>query len=151
VSNIMDGVEADLSGIRNSDIICWEYSEPSPDLARDDGWEPAGDNSGMLMRMNPKTSGIIVASSEIHLSHISPTNLLEWIYRLDSFFDAGNSYLSTWTAEGEVPIRINLHDLKDHVGLKTSAKTWPKTRFDSRVRELRIVKHLDSLHDDPNS
>ena len=148
VSETMDGVEADLNGIRNSDIICWEYSEPSDNLTRDDGWEPADDGTGMIMRMNPKTSGLIVSSADLHLSHISPTNLLEWIYRLDSFFDAGNGYLSTWTTEGEVPIRLTLHDLRDHVGLKTSAKNWPKSRFDNRVRELRIVRHLDALNDE---
>jgi len=148
VSKVMDGVEADLSGIRNSDIICWEYAEPSKKLTRDDGWEPAGDGSGMVMRMCPKTSGLIVAASELHLSHISPTNMLEWIYRLEAFFDAGNYYLSTWTKEGEVPIRLTLHDLRDHIGLKVAVKNWPKTRFDNRVRELRIVRHLEALHDD---
>ena len=101
-----------------------------------------------MMRMNPKTTGIIMASSEIHLNHISPTNLLEWIYRLDSFFDAGKSYLSTWTTEGEVPIRLTLHDLRDHVGLRTNIRNWTKTRFDAKVREVRIVKHLESLGND---
>ena len=139
-------VEADLSNIKHSDIICWEYSEFSNDLAKDDGWERTSD--GMMMRMNPKTTGIIMASSGIHLNHISPTNLLEWIYRLDSFFDAGKSYLSTWTTEGEVPIRLTLHDLRDHIGLRTNMRNWPKTRFDAKVREIRIVKHLESLGND---
>jgi hypothetical protein len=137
-------VEADLTGIRNSDTICWEYAKPSDDLKLDDGWEL--DEDGIMIRMNPKTTGIIMASSEIHLGHISPTNLLEWIYRLDSFFDAGKNYLSTWTTEGEVPIRICIHDIRDHIGLKTSSNNWPKARFDSKVREYRIVKHLESLN-----
>ena len=143
---IMMSVEADLSEIKNSDLICWEYSKPSKDLTLDDGWEPTGD--GLVMRMSPKTTGIIMASAEIHLNHISPTNLLEWIYRLECFFDAGKSYMDTMTKEGPVPIRLTLHDLRDHIGLRTNVRNWTKTRFDSRVREIRIVRHLEALGGD---
>ena len=139
-------VEADLSGIRNSDIICWEYTRPSEETTLDDGWEPTPD--GLMMRMCPKTTGIIMASGEIHLNHISPTNILEWIYRLECFFDAGKGYLATWTEEGEVPIRLSVHDIKDHIGLKTNVKNWTKERFDRRVRELRIVSLLENLNTD---
>lgn len=139
-------VEADLSGIRNSDIICWEYTSPSDDTTLDDGWEKTTD--GLMMRMCPITTGIIMASGDIHLNHISPTNILEWIYRLESFFDADKSYLSVWTEEGEVPIRLSVHDIKDHIGLRTNVKNWTKERVDRRVRELRIVKLLENLNSD---
>jgi hypothetical protein len=140
-------VEADLSGIKNSNSICWEYSDDPEGLHLDDGWK-MDSTSGMMVRMSPKTSGLIIASSELHLNHISARNLLEWIYRLDSFFDAGKSYLATWTVEGEVPIRIGIHDLRDHIGLKTTSSNWAKSRFDTRVRELRIVRHLENLSSD---
>jgi len=135
----------DISGIKNSDEVCWEYipADELPDM--EEGWEKV--EGGLFQRMNPKTTGIIIASGVIHLNHLSQSNLLEWIYRLDACFDAGKSFIAVDTDEGEIPIRIRVEDLKDHMGLKTSASNWPKTKFDAYVREIRIMRHLSSLSD----
>jgi|TARA_Y100001938_G_scaffold148491_1_gene232341 hypothetical protein len=139
------GLKWDISGIKDSDNICWEYipADEMPDL--EEGWEPV--EGGLFQRMNPKTMGIIMASTTLHINNISQSNLLEWIYRLDSLFDAGKSFIAVETDEGEIPIRIRIEDLKDHIGLKTSASNWPKTKFDAHVREVRMMRHLSSLSD----
>ena len=133
-------INYDLTDIKNSDEICWEYSPTTDDLDFEEGWTET--DAGILIRMNPVTMGLIASAEEIRLKNLCPGNMLEWIYRLDALFDAGQSLISIETEEGSVPIRFRKHDLKDHMGLKVDVTTWPKEKFDAYVRQLRMHRHL---------
>tara|TARA_Y100001972_G_C7573807_1_gene287960 strand:+ start:488 stop:913 length:426 start_codon:yes stop_codon:yes gene_type:complete len=133
-------LDYDLSDIKNSDEICWEYAPDTTDLDEEDGWTET--DSGIMIRMNPITLGLIAVTDEIKLTSLNQGNVLEWIYRLDALFDAGKSVLSVETEEGIIPIRFRIGDLKDHIGLKVSANTWSKEKFDSYIRQVRMHRHL---------
>tara|TARA_R100000995_G_C3446636_1_gene106007 strand:- start:35 stop:460 length:426 start_codon:yes stop_codon:yes gene_type:complete len=133
-------INYDLTDIKNSDEICWEYSPSSDELDFEDGWTET--DAGILIRMNPVTMGLIASAEEIRMSSLCQGNVLEWVYRLNALFDAGESVLSVDTKEGPVPIRFRNHDLKEHVGLKVSVHNWSKEKFDAYVRQLRMHRIL---------
>lgn len=88
-------------------------------------------------RMRKITSAIIWASGQIGMDEITRRNLKEWFYRLESMFDAGVYFLHSQHAGQEIPIRISMRDLMEHVGLVTSAPQWSKSEFD---RVCRVAK-----------
>jgi|3_EtaG_2_1085321.scaffolds.fasta_scaffold52388_2 hypothetical protein len=139
----MNQIVWDLDGIKNKDKVCWEYTDEPLKIDPDASWNEIG--NGSYVRMNPKTHALIESTKDLHLSSLTQTNLNEWKYRLDSLFDAGVSFLFSDATEGEVPIRLRFSDLSLHIGLKTSASTWTKERFDSSIRELRMTRQLGSL------
>lgn len=134
-------IEYDISGIEDSDEVCWEYTpEDDTSIHLDEGWEKT--EGGIYIRMKPITLGLIASSEYVKLSSICPGNMLEWIYRLDALFDAGKTLLAVSTDEGDVPIRFRSHDLRQHVGLKVTTPTWGKEKFDAYVRQIRMHRHL---------
>jgi D-mannonate dehydratase len=135
-------INYDLSDIKDSDEICWEYlPSDDPEIDSDEGWVEVSD-SGIHVRMKPITMALISSADQIKLRGICQGNILEWVYRLNSVFDAGKSVLMVDTEEGSVPIRFRTQDLKDHLGLKVSVKSWSKEKFDAYVRQLRMHRHL---------
>ena len=134
-------LEYDLTGIQDSDEICWEYvSEDDTSIHLDDGWERT--DGGIFIRMKPITLGLIASSDYVRLESICNGNVLEWIYRLDALFDAGKTLLAVSTPEGDIPIRFRPHDLRQHVGLKVKTPTWSKEKFDAYIRQVRMHRHL---------
>ena len=134
-------IEYDLTSITNSDEICWEYlPEDDTSILPDEGWEKT--EGGIFIRMSPITMGVIASSEYVRLTTISKGNILEWIYRLDSLFDAGKTALAVSTDEGDVPIRFRPQDVKKHIGLKVSTPVWSKEKFDAYIRQLRMHRHL---------
>ena len=116
----------DISGIKNSDKVCWQYTTDPP-MDEIEEWE---ENGSIFYKLDPKTEALAVASDHVHLKKICASNILEWYYRLDALFDAGLGFIYVDTAEGEVPIRININDLKDHIGVKVDCKCWVNYQFD---------------------
>jgi len=134
-------LEYDLTNIEDSDQICWEYvTDDDTSIHTDEGWEKT--DGGIYIRMAPITLGLIASSEYVKLSSICVGNMLEWIYRLDSLFDAGKTLLAVATDEGDVPIRFRPHDLRQHVGLKITTPTWSKEKFDAYIRQVRMHRHL---------
>jgi hypothetical protein len=134
-------IEYDLTSIPNSDEICWEYlPDGDPSILSDEGWEQT--EGGIFIRMSPITMGVIASSEYVRLKTISSGNILEWIYRLDCLFDAGQTTLAVSTLEGDIPIRFRPPDLKKHIGLKISTPVWSKEKFDAYIRQLRMHRHL---------
>jgi hypothetical protein len=128
----------DISRINDNDEVCWEYSD-SPDDEED--WERI-DGTGVWCRPSPRTVAISTAAQTVHISSLKPSNMLEWYYRLNALFDAGEAYLYADTREGIVPIRITIHELKDHIGLRVETDNWSNSKFDSYVRSMRMREHL---------
>ena len=54
-------------------------------------------------------------------------------------------FLFSETVEGEIPIRMTITDLKDHLGLRIKVRNWDNTKFDKSVRTLRMQNHLREL------
>lgn len=130
-------IEYDLSAIKDSDITCWEYSS-HPESG--DEWEET--DGGIYIRMCPITFAIIATADEIKLTNISQGNMLEWVYRMNSLFDAGKSLLAVETREGEVPIRLRPQDIRKHIGLQIEGTCWTKEKFDAYIRQIRMHRHL---------
>ena len=129
----------DLTGIENFEEVCWETTDVEPEDKEE--WDC---ESGVFFRLSPFTAALIRAASAIKLSHLGILNIVEWKYRLDQLFDAGRAFLFAATIEGEVPIRITIGDLKDHIGMKINTKTFTKEKFDRLVREIRIKRILST-------
>jgi len=137
-----DSYDIDISRIKNSDHICWEYTtEPPPD--EEDVWLEATQN--MYCKLSPLTQALATSLDHVHLSVLKPSNILEWYYRLHALFDAGIGFLFTDTPEGEVPIRITLTDLKDHLGLRVDTNDWETNKFDRSIRNIRMRNHIKEL------
>ena len=134
----------DISHVRNADKVCWEYSTED-NLDPEEGWEQT--DSGISVRISPKTLGLVTSGEYVHLKNISSSNIMEWYYRIRCLFDAGEYFLYTNTDEGDVPIQLNLHDLKDHIGLRLKTTGWSNTKFDSLIRSLRMKHHLREFLD----
>ncbi len=131
----------DISGIKNSDKVCWQYTTDPP-IDEIEEWE---ENGSIFYRLNPKTEALAVASDHVHLRKITASNILEWYYRLDALFDAGVAFMFVDSLEGEVPIRINIVDLKDHIGFKVDCTVWENSKFDNYCRSLRMKQHLRDI------
>ena len=137
-------VEWEFDDIEDHEDVCWEYTTDGLLAYDQGGWEQVDDQ--MYTRMHPKVKGLIEASKDLHLSQINRTTLIEWKYRLDSLFDAGKYYLTSYTDEGDIPIRYRFEDLKTFIGLKISIQSWTKEKFDASIREIRMRRLLKS-HD----
>tara|TARA_R100001082_G_scaffold96639_2_gene64264 strand:+ start:1730 stop:2155 length:426 start_codon:yes stop_codon:yes gene_type:complete len=137
-----DSYDIDISRIKNSDRICWEYSEERPIDDQDEWFEATGD---MFCRLSSITQALATCSDHVHLDVIKPSNVLEWYYRLDALFDAGVGFLFVTTPEGEVPIRITINDIKDHIGLRIDVNNWETNKFDHSIRTIRMQNHLKEL------
>jgi hypothetical protein len=134
-------ISYDLSDIKNSDEVCWEYLPPDElEDGIDDTWTET--DAGLFIRMNPITLALITAAEQVRLKSICQGNILEWIYRLNALFDAGKSVLMVETDEGPVPIRFQVTDLREHMGLKISVIPYAKEKFDAYIRQLRMHRHL---------
>tara|TARA_R100000458_G_C8247309_1_gene224934 strand:+ start:605 stop:1033 length:429 start_codon:yes stop_codon:yes gene_type:complete len=137
-----DSYDIDISRIKNSDRICWEYTTDPP-LEEEKEWFEATQN--MFCKLSPITQALATCSDYVHLNVLKPSNIMEWYYRLDALFDAGVAFLYTDTPEGEVPIRININDLKDHIGLRVDIFNWDSHKFDRSIRNLRMTNHLREI------
>ena len=134
-------ISYDLSDIKNSDEVCWEYLPPDNfEEEFDDSWTET--DGGLFIRMSPITLALITSAEQVRLKSICQGNILEWSYRLNALFDAGKSVLMVETDEGAVPIRFQTIDLKEHLGLKVSVTPWSKEKFDAYIRQLRMHRHL---------
>jgi len=133
----------DISHIRNSDKVCWQYTRYPPDEEGEDNWVEATEN--MYCKLSTITEALAVSSDWVHLSVLKPSNILEWQYRLSTLFDAGVGFLFTDTPEGEVPIPLTLTDLKDHIGFRVHISAWDASKFDRSVRHIRMTNHLRDL------
>ena len=111
-----ESYDIDISHIKNSDKVCWQYTKDPPLDESYIDWHQA--NEDMYYKLSPVTEGLAVASDYIHLNKLIPSTILEWYYRLDALFDAGLGFIFISTPEGDVPIRVTLSDLKDHLGLR---------------------------------
>jgi len=137
-----DSYDIDISRIKNSDRICWEYTT-NPPLDEKETWLEA--TQEMYCRLSPITQALATSLDHVHLSVLKPSNILEWYYRLHALFDAGIGFLYTDTPEGEVPIRITLTDLKDHLGLRVDTNDWETNKFDKSIRNIRMRNHIKEL------
>ena len=99
----------------------------------------------MYCKLSPITEALATSSDYVHLSKIKPSNLMEWYYRLDSLFDAGLGFLFSETLEGEIPIRLTINDLKDHLGLRIDTHCQSAEKFDRTIRNIRMSNHLKEL------
>ena len=135
-----ESYEIDISRIKNSDIVCWQYTT-SP--TSDEEWKLAGAN--IYCKLSPITEALAVSSDYVHLTSIKPSNLMEWFYRLDALFDAEVGFLFVETREGEIPIRVTLNDLKTHLGLQIEINHWDTGKFDKSIRHLRMQNHLRKI------
>ena len=140
--NSHDSYDIDISNIKNSDRICWEYTKEPP-LEEEERWFEA--TQDMYCKLSPITEALATSSDYVHLEKLKPSNILEWYYRLDSLFDAGLGFLMTETREGEIPIRITLSDLTDHLGLQIHTHHYSAERFDKCIRDLRMRNHIREL------
>ena len=136
-----ESYDIDISRIKNSERVCWQYTTEPP-LEDEEEWLPSGE---MYYKLDPKTRALAVASDYIHLLNIKPSNIMEWYYRLDALFDAGIGFIFIDTEEGEVPIRVTINDLKDHIGLRIKTNIWDSHRFDRYLRQLRMQNHLREM------
>tara|TARA_R100000458_G_C8083414_1_gene117198 strand:- start:44 stop:472 length:429 start_codon:yes stop_codon:yes gene_type:complete len=132
----------DISSIKDSDQVCWEYTTEPPLFEQDEWKRSEGD---IFCKLSPITQALAVSSDFVHLDHIKPSNILEWYYRLDALFDAGVGFMFVDSLEGEIPIRMTINDLKDHIGLKIITTNWDKSKFDKSLRTLRMQLHLKEL------
>lgn len=133
--------DIDISSISDSDKICWKYTKDPPE--DEDDWIEATDD--LFCKLSPITGALATSSDFVHLKHIKPSNIMEWYYRLDSLFDAGMHFLFTVVEEGEIPIRITLYDLHDHLGLRVDTFHWNTQKFDRVVRNIRMKNLLNEL------
>ena len=138
-----DSYDIDISRIKNSDRVFWEYTDENPEENGDIEWFEA--NQDLFYKLSPTTHALAMCSDHVHLNKLKPSNIMEWYYRLDALFDAGVGFLFTETPEGEIPIRINLSDLKDHLGLRIDTFNWDSHKFDRSIRNLRMANHLREL------
>ena len=136
-----DSYDIDISRIKNSDHICWEYTSEKPDDEIE--WFEA--TKDLFCTLSPITHALAMCSDYVHLDKLKPSNIIEWNYRLNSLYDAGVAFLFTDTEEGEIPIRMNLNDLKDHLGLRIDTFVWGSQQFDRSIRNLRMQNHLKEL------
>ena len=137
-----DSFDIDISHIKNSERICWQYTtEPPLDEAIEE-WKESED---IYYKLSPITHALATSSDYVHLSKLVPSTILEWYYRLSALFDAGEGFLYTNTPEGEVPIQITLSDLKDHLGLRVDTRSWDTHKFDRSIRNIRMQNHLREL------
>jgi len=133
--------DIDISHIINNDEVCWQYTKDPP--LNEDNWHETGSN--LYYRLSPVTEALAVASDYVHISKLVPSNIMEWYYRLEALFDSETGFLFIETGEGEVPIRITLSDLKDHIGLRARITNWDDTKFDRYIRQIRMQNHLREL------
>lgn len=136
-----DSYDIDISHIKNNDEVCWQYTTNSP--IDEDDWLDTG--AGVYYKLSPITQALALASDHVHLTTLKPSNIMEWYYRLDALFDAGVGFMFTDTNEGEVPIRLHITDLKDHLGLKIRTTNWDDAKFDRYIRQKRMQNHLREL------
>ena len=134
-------LEIDISRIKNSDKICWKYSKNPPE--NDENWVEATED--LFCKLSPVTTALAASSDFVHLKQLKPSNIMEWYYRLDSLFDAGVGFLFFEVDEGEVPMKITLHDLQDHLGLRVDTFHWNTAKFDRVIRNVRMRGHLKEL------
>ena len=137
-----ESYDIDISRIKDSDRICWDYTTEPP-IEEDDRWFEATNN--MYCKLSAVTEALATSSDHVHLSILKPSNILEWYYRLNALFDAGIGFLYTDTPEGEVPIQINITDLKDHLGLRLETNNWDTSKFDKCIRNTRMQNHLREI------
>ena len=135
-----ESFDIDISHISNSDKVCWQYTSNPPD---EEDWHLATDD--MYCRLSPVTEALATSSDYVHIPKLKPSNVMEWFYRLDSLFDAGLGFLFTDTPEGEIPIRITINDLTDHLGLRINVSHWEERKFDNQIRNLRMKNNLRRL------
>jgi len=133
----------DISYIKNSDKVCWQYTKYPPDDEGQENWIQATED--LFCKLSTTTEALAVASDWVHLPILKPSNILEWQYRLSALFDGGVGFLFTDTPEGEVPIPLALPDLKDHIGFRVHTTAWDTSRFDRSIRTLRMTNHLRDL------
>lgn len=140
-----DEYNIDISHIKDSDKICWQYTKNPPLEEEDNTWFEA--TKDMYCKLSAITEALAVASDWVHIPKLLPSNILEWQYRLSALFDAGVGFLFTDTPEGQVPIPINLSDLKDHIGFRVHTSLWDTHKFDRMLRHIRMTNHLRELID----
>lgn len=130
------------------------YKEPPPNT----GWEPHPELNGKphyWSRYPPTTIALINAASWVGLPSITPLNLPEWIYRLSSLYDAGQSFLHVNSPSDPpdgsppftMPLPIPLHpaDIRNHIGARFTCPQLTLAAFHAQIRSLRmglILKHL---------
>ena len=136
-----DSFDIDISRIKDNDKVCWQYTSNPPDEEED--WFQATHN--MYCRLSPVTEALATSSDYVHLPIIKPSNIMEWFYRLDALFDAGVGFIFIDTREGEIPIRITINDLKDHLGLRIDTAPWEEKKFDRCLRHLRMQNNLRNI------
>ena len=132
----------DLSKVSNAEELCWYYYEGSdpPKDGRD--WTYFQDN--LWMSLSPITTAIVGYSELVGLKVITKSNLLEWYYRIECLYDAGEYYLMMDTPEGEVPMRIKMNDLIEHLGLRVQGmKLLTNKEFDLSTRRIRMKRIMD--------
>lgn len=140
-NDYFESYDIDISHIKDNDKVCWQYTTDPP--LDDEEWVQA--EGEIYYKLDPKTQALALASDYVHIEKIKPSNIMEWYYRLDSLFDIGIGFIHTETPEGEIPIRCNLRDLTDHLGLRVRTSPWDNHKFDRYIRQLRMKNNLRSL------
>ena len=137
-----DSYDIDISHIKDSDRICWQYTKEPP-LEEEENWFEATED--LYCKLSAITEALATSSDFVHLTKLKPGNIMEWFYRLNSLFDAGIGFLFMDTEEGEIPIKITIHELKDHLGLRVDTFEWDSHKFDRSIRNLRMRNHLREI------
>jgi hypothetical protein len=128
----------DITQIADADTVCYQYAESS-DLGENPeefGWTCK--DGVTWSRLSPKTQAFVISAPHVHLEEITSSNIDEWLYRLDSLYDAGLGFLTTTSPEGEVPLRLRAQDVADHIGLRLTITPWDTPRFERHIRSLRM-------------
>ena len=136
----------DFSEVRDADRVCFQALPPGQP-PEGTGWE-LDEEDGYYHRLHPKAYAIVIATPIIGMPQLTSSNLEEMLYRLDALFDAGVYFMFSDTPEGKVPIRINRHDLKQYLGLKTSARIISAAQFDKVVRGYRMDRQQNPMNPD---
>ena len=133
--------KVDLTKIKNSEDICWDYTtDPYEDEDLERDWQELA--TGVWISLKPMTLAIAQSTQAVGLNAITKSNIIEWYYRLSCLFDAGESFLYLETQEGNVPMRISPVDLRKHIGLECKVKLKSKEEFDLGLRDIRVKNIL---------
>tara|TARA_R100000655_G_scaffold1785_3_gene6774 strand:- start:1054 stop:1485 length:432 start_codon:yes stop_codon:yes gene_type:complete len=131
----------DLTDIKNSEEICFDYHKGSyPPEDDDREWDKLRKN--LWFTLKPITNALISLSQDVKLDSITNKNIVEWYYRASCLFDAGEHHLFLDTEEGSVPIRFSPIDFRQHIGMLCDMPTLSNKEFDLSLRDLRVKNIL---------
>lgn len=135
--------EFDLSQVANADETCWTPLIKGVDP---DNLPVKNDAFGTPRRLHPETAALICAAPHIGLSSLTPGNVAEWLFRLESLFNENISFMGSATPEGPVPMRIPVSAVLRHIGLTIPGVTpYSDIEFVTLWKARCMQRHYDAL------